>query len=180
VEFNLVTEPGNYGWPYCVGDNEPFIDYDFESGTSGEAFDCSAPVNQSPNNTGLTELPPMQPAWIPYDGGSVPEFGTGGESPMGGPVYRFDPELESNTKFPEYYDGKNFAYEWDRGWIKTIEVGENGERGAIEPFFDSMELVRPMNIEFGPEGSLYVLDYGSSYFGGADDSALYRIDYTQG
>ncbi|WP_041322586.1 ThuA domain-containing protein [Saccharomonospora viridis] len=180
VEFNLVTGPGNYGWPYCVGDNEPFIDYDFESGTPGEAFDCSAPVNDSPNNTGLTELPPAQPAWIPYDGGSVPEFGTGGESPMGGPVYRFDPELESNTKFPEYYDGKNFAYEWDRGWIKTIEVGENGERGAIEPFFESMELTRPMNIEFGPEGSLYVLDYGSGYFGGAEDSALYRIDYTKG
>ncbi len=32
-----------------------------------------------------------QPAWIPYDGGSVPEFGSGSESPMAGPVYRYDP-----------------------------------------------------------------------------------------
>ncbi|MBB5922972.1 glucose/arabinose dehydrogenase [Actinoalloteichus hoggarensis] len=180
VEFNLITGPSNLGWPYCVGDNEPFIDYDFASGTSGEAFDCAAPQNTSPNNTGLVDLPPAQPAWIPYDGGSVPEFGNGGESPMGGPVYRFDPELDVDTKFPEYYDGKNFAYEWDRGWIKTIDVGENGEPGAIAPFFDSMELTRPMNIEFGPDGSLYVLDYGSGYFGGAPDSAVYRIDYTQG
>ncbi|TLW91059.1 DUF1080 domain-containing protein [Saccharomonospora piscinae] len=180
VEFNLIKEPGNYGWPYCVGDNEPFIDYDFVTGTSGEAFDCAAPVNESPHNTGLTELPPAQPAWIPYDGGSVPEFGTGGESPMGGPVYRFDPDNDSPTKFPEYYDGKNFAYEWDRGWINTIDVGEDGEPGAIEPFFESMNLTRPMNIEFGPDGSLYVLDYGSGYFGGADDSAVYRIDYTKG
>jgi cytochrome c len=180
VEFNLVKEPGNFGWPYCVGDNEPYVDHDFATGTSGEAFDCDAPVNDSPNNTGLTELPPVQPAWIPYDGGSVPEFGTGGESPMGGPVYRFDADLDVDTKFPEYYDGKNFAYEWDRGWIKTIEIGENGEPGAIEPFFDSMQLTRPMNIEFGPDGSLYVLDYGSGYFGGAADSAVYRIDYTKG
>ncbi|MEY7972884.1 ThuA domain-containing protein [Saccharomonospora xinjiangensis] len=180
VEFNLVKGPGNYGWPYCVGDNQPYRDYDFASGTSGGSFDCSAPVNDSPHNTGLTELPPAQPAWIPYDGGSVPEFGTGGESPMGGPVYHFDPGLDSATKFPEFYDGKNFAYEWDRGWIKTIEVGANGERGAIEPFFDSMQLRRPMNIEFGPDGSLYVLDYGSGYFGGAPDSAVYRIDYTKG
>ena len=30
-----MTGPGNYGWPYCVGDNEPYIDYDFETGTSG-------------------------------------------------------------------------------------------------------------------------------------------------
>ncbi|HWM04707.1 MAG TPA: ThuA domain-containing protein [Actinophytocola sp.] len=180
VEFNLIKGPGNFGWPYCVGDNQPFIDYDFASGQSGAAFDCAAPKNESPNNTGLVDLPPVQPAWIPYDGGSVPEFGTGGESPMGGPVYRFDPDLDSPTKFPEFYDGKNFAYEWDRGWIKTIEVGPNGERGAIEPFVDSMSLTRPMNIEFGPEGSLYVLDYGSGYFGGSEDSAVYRIDYTKG
>ncbi|MDQ3789269.1 MAG: ThuA domain-containing protein, partial [Actinomycetota bacterium] len=180
VEFNLIKGPGNYGWPYCVGDNQPFIDYDFATSTSGSAFDCAAPKNTSPNNTGLVDLPPVQPAWIPYDGGSVPEFGTGGESPMGGPVYNYDPDLASVTKFPEFYDGKNFAYEWDRGWIKTIEVGANGERGAIEPFFDSMTLTRPMNIEFGPDGSLYVLDYGSGYFGGAPDSAVYRIDYTKG
>ncbi|TCP56112.1 glucose/arabinose dehydrogenase [Tamaricihabitans halophyticus] len=180
VEFNLIKEPGNYGWPYCVGDNEPYRDYDFESGNSGEPFDCAAPRNESPNNTGLTELPPAQPAWIPYDDGSVPEFGSGPESPMGGPVYRFDESIEEETKFPEYFDGKNFAYEWDRGWIKEISVGEDGSPGEIKPFFDSMDLVRPMNIEFGPDGSLYVLDYGSGYFGGAEDSALYRIDYTQG
>ncbi|MEU6643905.1 ThuA domain-containing protein [Saccharomonospora sp. NPDC046836] len=180
VEFNLIKEPGNFGWPYCVGDNQPFIDYDFATGTSGEAFDCAAPRNESPHNTGLAELPPAQPAWIPYDGGSVPEFDTGGESPMGGPVYDYDAELDFVTKFPEFYDGRNFAYEWDRGWINTIEVGADGERGAIEPFFESMQLRRPMNIEFGPDGSLYVLDYGGGYFGGAADSAVYRIDYTKG
>jgi cytochrome c len=180
VEFDLLKGPGNYGWPYCVGDNQPFIDYDFATGASGQAFDCAHPRNESPNNTGLVDLPPAIAAWIPYDGGSVPEFGTGGESPMGGPVYHYDPNLDSKTKFPEYYDGKTFAYEWDRGWIHTIEVGPNGEHGAIEKFFDSMTLTRPMNIEFGPDGSLYVLDYGSGYFGGAADSALYRIDYTKG
>jgi glucose/arabinose dehydrogenase len=180
VEFDLLKGPGNYGWPYCIGDNQPFVDYDFATGASGQAFDCAAPKNESPHNTGLVDLPPAIAAWIPYDGGSVPEFGTGGESPMGGPVYHFDPNLDSPTKFPEFYDGKDFAYEWDRGWIHTIEVGGGGERGAIEPFFDSMTLTRPMNIEFGPDGSLYVLDYGSGYFGGAEDSALYRIDYTKG
>ncbi|OLF05063.1 glucose dehydrogenase [Actinophytocola xinjiangensis] len=180
VEFNLIRSAGNFGWPLCVGDNQPFVDYDFATGTSGEPFDCAAPKNESPHNTGLVDLPPAQPAWIPYDGGSVPEFGSGSESPMGGPVYRFDPDLDSVTKFPEFYDGKNFAYEWGRGWIKTIDVGADGERGEINPFFDSMELSWPMNVEFGPEGSLYVLDYGDTWFGGSDASALYRIDYTKG
>jgi cytochrome c len=180
VEFNQIKGPGNFGWPYCVGNNQPFVDYDFATGQSGQPFDCAAPKNTSPNNTGLTDLPPVQPAWIPYDGGSVPEFGTGGESPMGGPVYRYDEANPSVTKFPKYFDGKNFAYEWDRGWIKEITVGQNGARGDIKPFFDSMSLVRPMNIEFGPDGSLYVLDYGSGYFGGSPESAVYRIDYGKG
>ena len=180
VEFNLIKEPGNFGWPLCVGDNQPYVDYDFETGTSGQPFDCAAPKNDSPHNTGLVDLPPVQPAWIPYDNNSVPEFGSGSESPMGGPVYNFDPNLDLTTKFPEYYDGKNFAYEWGRGWIKTIDVGPAGERGSINPFFDSMDLSWPMNIEFGPDGSLYVLDYGDTWFGGSARSAVYRIDYTKG
>ena len=29
VEYNLIKEPGNYGWPLCMGDNEPFRDVDY-------------------------------------------------------------------------------------------------------------------------------------------------------
>ncbi|MGH8921448.1 MAG: PQQ-dependent sugar dehydrogenase, partial [Actinomycetes bacterium] len=65
VEFNLIKKPGNFGWPYCIGDNQPFVDYDFATGQSGAAFDCAAPKNTSPHNTGLTDLPPVEKAWIP-------------------------------------------------------------------------------------------------------------------
>ncbi|MDR7304182.1 ThuA domain-containing protein [Haloactinomyces albus] len=180
VEFDRITEPGFYGWPYCVGKNKAYHSYDFATGESGPAFDCANPVNESPNNDGLTQLPPAKPAWLPYNDGSVPEFGSGSESPMGGPVYRHDADSTSTTKLPAHYSGKFFAYEWGRGWIKTISMGENGQPAEIDPFFPSMTLTRPMDIEFGPNGSLYVLDYGSGYFGGAEDSALYRIDYVKG
>ncbi len=70
--------PGNYGWPYCVGDNEPFIDYDFDSGTPGEKFDCSAPVNDCPNNTGLTELPPASPRGSPTTAARCPSSAPAG------------------------------------------------------------------------------------------------------
>ncbi|MGW2509699.1 ThuA domain-containing protein [Streptomyces scopuliridis] len=174
VEFARVTEAGNFGWPYCTGDNDPFIDYDFATKASGAAFDCDAPKNTSPHNTGLTDLPPAQPAWIPYDGGSVPEFGTGSESPMAGPVYRYDAELDSPVKFPEEYDGDFFAGEFGRQWIKRIEQGEDGTVSKINPF--PWSGTQPMDLEFGPDGALYVLDYGLSWFGGDEHSALYRIE----
>ncbi|MDT0482794.1 PQQ-dependent sugar dehydrogenase [Streptomyces sp. DSM 41640] len=174
VEFARVTGPGNFGWPYCTGDNDAYIDYDFATGTSGAAFDCAAPKNNSPHNTGLTDLPPAQAAWIPYDNGSVPEFGTGSESPMGGPVYHYDPALDSPVKFPEAYDGDFFAGEFGRRWIKRITSDDNGTVQSINDI--PWTGTQVMDMAFGPDGALYVLDYGVSWFGGDENSALYRIE----
>ncbi|MFW6689509.1 PQQ-dependent sugar dehydrogenase [Streptomyces sp. MAR4 CNX-425] len=174
VEFNRITEPGNFGWPYCTGDNDAYVDHDFATGSSGGAYDCGAPVNNSPHNTGLTELPPAQPAWIPYDGNSVPEFGNGSESPMGGPVYNYDPDLDSAVKFPEEFDGDYFAGEFGRRWIKNIKVDGSGGVESINDFPWSGTQV--MDMAFGPDGALYVLDYGTGFGSGDDSSALYRIE----
>ncbi|GAB2832477.1 PQQ-dependent sugar dehydrogenase [Streptomyces daliensis] len=174
VEFARVTGPGNYGWPYCTGDNDAYKEYDFATGTSGAAYDCKAPVNNSPRNTGLTKLPEAKPAWIPYDGASVPEFGDGSESPMGGPVYRYDAELDSDVKFPEEYDGDFFAGEFGRQWIKRIEQDQNGGVTSINDF--PWQGTQVMDMEFGPDGALYVLDYGTGYFNGDENSAVYRIE----
>ncbi|MGX1273374.1 glucose/arabinose dehydrogenase/PKD repeat protein [Streptomyces phaeoluteigriseus] len=174
VEFARVTRPGNFGWPFCTGDNDPYVAYDFATGVSGEPFDCAAPKNTSQHNTGLTDLPPAQPAWIPYDGGSLPEFGSGSESPMGGPVYHYDPALDSPVKFPEAYDGDFFAGEFGRRWIKRITSDADGTVQAINdvPWTGT----QIMDMAFGPDGALYVLDYGVSWFGGDEHSALYRIE----
>ncbi|WP_181383021.1 lectin [Streptomyces sp. SMS_SU21] len=178
VEFNRVTRAGNYGWPYCTGRNDAYVDHDFASGSTGARFDCSAPRNTSPRNTGLTDLPPAQPAWIPYDGGSVPEFGTGSESPMGGPVYRYDADSASDVKFPEEYDGDFFAGEFGRRWIKRIETGGDGTVRSINAF--PWNGTQVMDMAFGPDGALYVLDYGTGYFNGDHNSALYRIEHVTG
>jgi glucose/arabinose dehydrogenase len=174
VEFARVTRPGNFGWPYCTGDNDAYVDYDFGTRTSGSAFDCAAPRNDSPHNTGLTDLPPAQAAWIPYDGGSVPEFGTGSESPMGGPVYHYDASLDSPVKFPEAYDGDFFAGEFGRRWIKRIVSDDSGTVQSVNdvPWTGT----QIMDMAFGPDGALYVLDYGTAWFGGDEHSGLYRIE----
>ena len=58
-KWTVLREPGNYGWPYCATAELPYVDYDFATGQSGATFDCANPVNESPNNTGRRELPPM-------------------------------------------------------------------------------------------------------------------------
>lgn len=178
VEFARVTKPGNFGWPFCTGANEPYVDYDFATKVSGAAFDCAAPRNDSALNTGLVDLPPAEPAWIPYDGGSVPEFGSGSESPMGGPVYRYDPANTSPVKFPEAYDGDFFAGEFGRRWIKRIEHGADGAVRSIDPV--PWTGTQVMDMAFGPDGALYVLDYGTAWFGGDENSGLYRIENATG
>ncbi|HEX5979935.1 MAG TPA: ThuA domain-containing protein, partial [Thermoleophilaceae bacterium] len=180
VEFNVVDQPGFYGWPYCVRDNVAYNDYDFATGVSGAKFSCTNPVNNSPNNTGLTNLPPAQPAttWHGYTERDprFPYLGTGG-APTGGPRYHFDPDNPSTTKFPEYYDGKWFVGEWNEGWIKTIALNGDGSARGVGPFDLETGYRRPMDIEFGPDGSLYVIEWGSGFGGNNLDSGIYRIDY---
>ncbi|MEU6646352.1 ThuA domain-containing protein [Saccharomonospora sp. NPDC046836] len=183
VEWNIVREPGNYGWPYCVGNNIPYNDYDFATGVSGEKFDCANPVNDSPNNTGLTELPPSQEADVWYGYGASAEFpdlGTGGAAPMGGPVYRYDPNLESEVKFPEYYDGKPFFYEWSRNKIYTFSLDEQGSLLDIDQWLSSQPTLAPMDMRFGADGAMYLLEWGGGFGRDNPDSGLYRIEYTQG
>ncbi|MGW6648486.1 glycosyl hydrolase [Streptomyces sp. CB02130] len=180
VEFNRVTQPGNFGWPYCTGTNtltETYGEYTFPSGPSGAKYDCaSGPANNSFRNTGLATLPPARPAWIRYagDAGSPPEFGGGSESPMAGPVYNFDADLDSAVKFPASLDGRFFATEYGRKWIKPVEVKADGSPGTIDTF--PWTGTQVMDSAFGPDGALYVLDYGT----GAGNQALYRVEYLAG
>ncbi|QFY07808.1 carbohydrate-binding protein [Nonomuraea phyllanthi] len=177
VEFDRITGPGNYGWPYCTGTNttsETYNEWNFATNSTGPKYNCSGgPTNNSFRNTGLTTLPPAQPAWIRYagDAGSPPEFGSGSESPMGGPVYRYDANVNSPVKFPQALDGRFFAGEYGRRWIKAIEVRSDGGYGEISAFPWSGTQV--MDMAFGPDGALYVLDYGD----GNNNQALYRIEY---
>ena len=180
VEFNRITAAGNFGWPYCTGTNtteETYNAFTFPSGPSGARYDCAGgPKNDSFRNTGLNQLPPAKASWIRYGGdeGSPPEFGGGSESPMGGPVYHYDAGLTSSVKFPEYLDGRYFAGEFGRRWIKAIGVEDDGTAGQISAF--PWTGTQVMDMAFGPDGALYVLDYGTY----ANDQALFRVEYIGG
>jgi cytochrome c len=183
VEWNIVAAPGNYGWPYCIGANYAYNDYQFPSGPSGAKFDCASPVNNSPNNTGLTTLPPAVGATVDYDYSGNPRFPEigGGGAPMGGPVYRYDAELDSTRKWPAYYDGKALLGEWNQSKMYAMQVTADGRSLVdINQLLTGMSFIRPMEFEFGPDGALYLIEWGSGFGGNNDDSGIYRIDYVAG
>ncbi|WP_233412968.1 PQQ-dependent sugar dehydrogenase [Nucisporomicrobium flavum] len=178
-----IDKPANYGWPYCVAPDMPYVDYDFATQTSGEPFNCAAPVNESPHNTGKRELPPVEKAEVIYTYGpsaEFPELGTGGIGPMGGPAYHYDAANPSATKWPEYYDSKPLFYEWTRDYVKGFTLGADNQVTAIESVLPSIVFDNPMDMEFGPDGSLYVLEYGDGYFSENPEAQLARIDYVRG
>ncbi|WP_157079134.1 ThuA domain-containing protein [Herbiconiux solani] len=192
VEWNIVKQPGNYGWPFCVG-VKCYKDYNFSTATSGAEFNPAAIVNNSPNNTGLTNLPPViVPEWWTENGQTAiyQEIGNSG-APMGGPVYRYDADNPSETKWPEYWDGKAMFAEWNQGKMYSFQLNEDTDSAPrhteiqdinrmLPGIFDpSKGFNKPMDFEFGPDGALYVIDWGSEFGGNNANSGVYRVDYVQ-
>ena len=185
-EINQARRAGNYGWPYFLGDNKSYIRTTFiDSVTvkSGFPFDPVVPRNTSPNNTGLTELPPARNAFIWYPYGPSPEFplvGSGGRTSMAGPVFHRDDFGSAARPFPQWYDGKLLIYDWMRGWIIAVTMDAKGDLASMESFMPSQKFSNPIDMQFGPDGDLYMLEYGTAWFQGNDDARLIRIEYTAG
>ena len=200
VEWNavpLATGAHNSGWPYCIADNRPYNNWDFVNSVPREWFDCSAPRNTSRNNTGLVELPPVVPADVWYgdrncmttapedcDNPQWPELTRFSENieqaPMAGPVYRYDASSPSETKLPAYWDGKAFLGEFSQNYVAALTFeAPDGPVTRIENFLPGPDLgangyapwSQIMDLEFGPDGSLYVIQHSRS---------LVRVDYSPG
>lgn len=179
-EFNQAREAGFWGWPYTRGNNQVYNDYDFTAERAGEKFDPQRLINNSPNNTGLQELPPAQKSmiWFSYDSSEeFPWLGKGGVNPMAGPVFHADDYAEG---FPAYFENKLFVYEWMRDWIYVVTLDDKQEYVKAEAFMPNTEFSHPMDMLFGADGSLYVLEYGQKWNAQNMDARLSRIKYIKG
>jgi cytochrome c len=179
----IARGPGNYGWPQCATDELPYQDYDFATETSSGAFDCEDPVNESPHNTGLEQLPTVQhpDVWFGYAlSPEFPELGEGGIGPMGGPAYDYNARSSSRVKWPQYWDGVPLMYEWTRDYIQEMRLDDAGDVFKINEVLPSLTFNNPMDIEFGPDGALYTLEYGDGFFLESPDAQLARIDFVRG
>ncbi|MBL0744338.1 ThuA domain-containing protein [Chryseolinea lacunae] len=183
-EFNQAKKAGNFGWPYFVGNNKAYAEWDFAKNTAGPLYVAEKPINNSPNNTGLNELPPAQSAmiWYPYAASpEFPELGQGGRSAMAGSFYTFDKASSSKTKFPDYYDGALFVFDWMRNWVLALRFDKDENYVRSEPFMSANgDFRRPIDMAFGRDGVMYMLEYGSVYGADNDDARLVKIEYNTG
>ena len=185
-EINQARTAGNYGWPYFVGNNQAYFSTTFSDSVTvvpGTQFDPAHPVNNSPNNTGLNVLPPARGAYIWYPYAASPEFpivGAGGRAAAAGPVFHREDFRGAARPFPQYYDGKLFIYEFMRHWIMAVTMAPNGDLVSIERFMPGTQFSAPIEMEFAPNGDMYMLEYGTAWFQGNPDARLVRIEYNAG
>jgi cytochrome c len=182
-EINQARKPGFFGWPYFVGNNEALPKYDFATKQEGPKKDPLRPINDSPNNTGIRELPPAQPPLIWYNKGESSRFplvGKGGASAMAGPVYYSDLYPNAPYKLPDYYNGKLLIYDWIRKWMMAVTLDQNGNYVSMEPFLPHLRVISPMDMQIAPDGALYLLAYGTNWFAKSSDAGLIRVEYTEG
>lgn len=182
-EFNQAKAPGNFGWPYFIGETGAFPLFDYEAKKPGPRKDPAHPVNTSVNNTGLRDLPPAQPPLISYPyalSAKFPELGTGARSAMGGPVYHRADFPNGKRVFPDYFEGKWMIGDLSRGWIMAVSLTADGAYAGMDRFLPAYRPVEPIDMKFGPDGDLYVLEYGSNWFRKSDNARLVRIEYNAG
>ncbi len=202
-EINQAKKAGNFGWPYFIGNNFAYHDYNYETQQVGAAFAALKPINEGPNNTGLRELPPAQPAmiWWPYRAPrEFPEMGEGGRTACAGPVFHFRPEFEKTNGFPKDFDGCLLFWDWERPTIRWARMDSDANFQRIEPFTAAVVtgnraeqiaklkpalangatlIQRPVDAMFGADGVLYMLDYGETW-GANRDAKLVKISYVRG
>ncbi len=181
-EVNQAREAGFFGWPLFVGDNKAYHRYDFATKVSDRKNAPKNPLNDSPNNTGIKNLPPAQKAfiWYPYaESEEFPLVGKGGRNAMAGPVYHAD-DYTDTYRLPAYYDGKLFAYDWMRGWINPVTMNEQGDYQSMETFMPNTKFNNIMDLLIAKDGRIYMLEYGTLWFSKNEDARLVRIDYHRG
>jgi glucose/arabinose dehydrogenase/type 1 glutamine amidotransferase len=198
----ILTSAGNQGWPYCMGNKQPYRDRsNVDASQPAGWYDCDHLKNESPRNTGLVDIPPARDNMIWYspqgggpvfpkrsDGSGLPTYKPGdetftepylkggGQAIMDGPTYhRSEVDTGSGVAWPSY---------WENKWLIGDESNPNN-RVAVT--------VDPKNVEkHGPPafaedvrsiiqpggGDNQLQSWMDAKFG--PDGALYMLDYAGG
>lgn len=157
-EVNITDGAGNFGWPYVLADNRPYRKVDLATGSSAEPFDPIALVNNSPNNTGLVNLPPAQPAFASYAyyEPDTALFGKNdGRSIIAGPRVRLPATGRSRDALPTVLEGAWLIADYVRGWIRAVLT--DGDRPTtVVPLLYGRDSSCIVDLEQRRDGTVFV------------------------
>ncbi len=198
----IITSAGNEGWPYCMGNKQPYRDRSNVDATQPAGwYDCDNLKNESPRNTGLVNIPPARDAMIWYspqgggpvyptrtDGSGLPSYKQGeetftqpylkggGQAIMDGPTYhRSEVDTNSGVAWPAYWDNKWFIGDQSNSSNRvavTVDPAKVAERGAPAFGEDLRQIIR------AGSGGNQLQSWMDAKFG--PDGALYMLDYAGG
>jgi glucose/arabinose dehydrogenase len=171
-EINFADGPGNYGWPHCIAQNLPYNDLDFATGSVVGAFTCDDTL----------------PALLAYDYLTVTEKALGnaielengtitGRTAIAGTVYR-RPAPDAPFVLPAPFRDVLLMTDWTRDVIAAVHLTPDDRLARVVRLLPWEKFRRPIDLEVGPDGALYVLEYGTGYFGDNSDAAVSRIEYS--
>jgi glucose/arabinose dehydrogenase len=198
----VITSAGNHGWPYCMGNRQPYRDRSNTDATVLTGwYDCNNPKNTSPRNTGLVDLPPIKDNMIWYapdgggpvfparpDGSGIPTYVAadatytqpylrgGGQAIMSGPTYHRElVNTGSGVAWPAHWDGKWFIGDQSNATNRVaVTVDPAGVPTAAPPVFaESLRAIIPAG-----NGDNRLQSWMDAKFGA--DGALYMLDYGGG
>lgn len=198
----VITSAGNQGWPYCMGNRQPYRD---RSSTDAKVltgwYDCDHLKNESPRNTGLVDIPPARDNMIWYspqgggpvfperpDGSGVPSYVDseatytlpylkgGGQAVMSGPTYhRSQVDTGSGVAWPAYWEDKWFIGDESNSNNRvavTLDPDHVKDQGAPAFGEDLRRIIAPGS------GGTQLQSWMDAKFG--PDGALYMLDYAGG
>lgn len=163
-EYDLAKAPGNYGFPFFAGDFATL------PGTDANAPSIPAGYDWEGADPGLTTLPKAIPPIFAYKKSCA----------VAGPLYRYDGDLNSSVKFPPHFHRKWLVTDFNEGHNKLIAftLSEDGTSiAAQDETLAGFPLHGPLDLDFGPDGALYVNNYAGNR-NSTSATGIVRIEYT--
>ena len=168
-EFNITNHPIFSGFPYFMANNDPTCKH-------GKSVD--KPTNNSPMNSGVTELPPAIPGTL----NNLVNVA------IGGPIYSFDLSLDYANKFPPQFDNKWLVGGFNGGvWGVTVDTSGTTLKSAGNPIkmdasgglFSSItgSFRNTIKMKYGKDGALYILNYDGQTYGSPSNPGVVRVIY---
>ncbi|HEV7734365.1 MAG TPA: ThuA domain-containing protein [Candidatus Binatia bacterium] len=170
-EINVADSPGNYGWPYCIGFDVPYADYDYATGSVSGAFTCAT----------------YRPAVLAYDyltpsylalGTAFPSEGASftGRTAIAGTFYHAPAGVQ--YALPPPYADTLLMTDWTRDILASVDVAPDGTLAHLRRLLPWETFLRPIDLDVGPDGALYVMEYGTGFYGDNLDARLSRIEHS--